>query len=111
MSAKSSSFQPASGFRRLNKVEADVEVFVNGRSLRATPHDTVASLLLAYGMIVFRSNPATSSPRGPYCMMGVCFECLVTVDGMPDTQACMTQVRVGMHIETQIVPKAHGAKA
>jgi predicted molibdopterin-dependent oxidoreductase YjgC len=39
--------------------------------------------------------------RGPYCMMGVCFDCLVVVDGVGSRQGCMTRVRDGMVVETQ----------
>jgi predicted molibdopterin-dependent oxidoreductase YjgC len=47
----------------------------------------------------------SGEPRAPYCMMGVCFECLVEVDGVPNVQACMTSVREGMTVRRQ-----HGAR-
>ena len=37
-------------------------------------------------------------PRGPFCMMGVCFDCLVEIDGVPNVQGCMTPVREGMQV-------------
>jgi D-hydroxyproline dehydrogenase subunit gamma len=49
----------------------------------------------------FRTTPVTEAPRAPYCMMGVCFECLVEVDGKPSRQACLTTVRDGMVIRRQ----------
>lgn len=62
---------------------------------------TVAAALLLRGAGPFRTTPVTSSPRAPYCMMGVCFECLVEVDGKPSRQACLTTVRGGMVVNRQ----------
>ena len=46
-----------------------------------------------------RTTPVSGAPRGPYCMMGACFECLVSVDGEPNQQACMVPARDGMRVE------------
>jgi predicted molibdopterin-dependent oxidoreductase YjgC len=46
----------------------------------------------------------TGAPRGPFCLMGVCFECLVEIDGRSNCCACMTQVAPGMRIVTQRGP-------
>jgi predicted molibdopterin-dependent oxidoreductase YjgC len=62
---------------------------------------TVAAALLLSGAGHFRTTPVSSSPRAPYCMMGVCFECLVEVDGKPSRQACLTTVRDGMVVRRQ----------
>ena len=62
---------------------------------------TVAAALLLKGAGHFRTTPVSSSPRAPYCMMGVCFECLVEVDGKPSRQACLTTVRDGMVVRRQ----------
>jgi predicted molibdopterin-dependent oxidoreductase YjgC len=67
---------------------------------------SIAAALLLNGAEPFRTTPVTQSPRAPYCMMGVCFECLVEVDGKPSRQACLTTVRDGMVIRRQ-----HGASA
>ena len=67
---------------------------------------SIAAALLLKGAESFRTTPVTESPRAPYCMMGVCFECLVEVDGKPSRQACLTTVRNGMVIRRQ-----HGASA
>ncbi|MCP5053679.1 MAG: (2Fe-2S)-binding protein, partial [bacterium] len=39
-------------------------------------------------------------PRGALCGMGICFECIVTVNGIPNTRSCMTEVEPGMTVET-----------
>ena len=72
-----------------------------GRTLSARAGDTIASVLLAHGIYVTRSTAASGSPRGPYCMMGACFECLAVVDGRADVQTCLTPVRDGMVVRPQ----------
>ena len=48
-----------------------------------------------------RTTPVSQSPRAPYCMMGVCFECLVEIDGQGSVQSCLTPVAAGMRIARQ----------
>jgi|SRR5688572_20318240 predicted molibdopterin-dependent oxidoreductase YjgC len=78
-----------------------ITLSVDGRPIEAREGETVASALLAAGIVAFRTTPVSGTPRGPLCMMGVCFECLVTIDGAGSRQACMTLVRPGMAVETQ----------
>jgi predicted molibdopterin-dependent oxidoreductase YjgC len=75
-----------------------VDIVVNGRTIAAQEGDSVAAALLAAGELHFRMSPTADKPRGPYCLMGVCFECLVTIDGRANRQACMTAVRPGMTV-------------
>jgi predicted molibdopterin-dependent oxidoreductase YjgC len=84
--------------------DASVAFTFEGRPITATKGDTVASALLAAGETVFRSTPVSGADRGPFCMMGVCFDCLVEIDGVPNRQACMTPVSGGMNVRRQ-----HGA--
>ncbi len=79
-----------------------VAIEFQGRPVQARDGETVAAALLAAGETVFRETPVTGSPRGPHCMMGVCFDCLVEIDGEPNQQACMTLVRDGMRVARQI---------
>ena len=84
--------------------EADaaiVTVAVDGIAVTARAGDTVAAALLAAGFLSFRTSPVSGAPRGPYCMMGVCFDCLTTIDGVGSRQSCLVLVREGMRIETQ----------
>jgi predicted molibdopterin-dependent oxidoreductase YjgC len=78
-----------------------VTIYWNGKPLQARPDDSIAVALLAAGVNTTRTTAASGAPRGPYCMMGACFECLAEVDGRPNTQTCMTQVRDGMQIRPQ----------
>ncbi|MFV0294597.1 MAG: (2Fe-2S)-binding protein [Hyphomicrobiaceae bacterium] len=78
-----------------------VTVIVDGAALEVSENDSVAATLLAAGKDHVRRHPVTLAPRAPYCFMGVCFECLVTIDGVGNRQSCMVPVREGMVIETQ----------
>ncbi len=89
-------------FRRLPDIEGQsVTIHVNGRRVTARAGDTVAAALLAEGRDHCRTTPVSGEPRAPYCMMGVCFDCLVTVDGIGNRQGCLVLVRDGMVVETQ----------
>ena len=90
--------------------DATVAVTVDGAPVRARAGDTVAAALLSAGILRFRRTPVSGSARGPYCMMGVCFDCLVTVDGIPNRQACLIQVADGMRIVTDTVSTADGTR-
>ena len=79
---------------------ATVTVELDGRPATAYAGETLAALLLAEGHIATRTT-AGGAPRGVFCGMGVCFDCLVVVDGVPNTRACMTWVRDGMRVERQ----------
>lgn len=53
-------------------------------------------------------NPVTEERRAPYCMMGVCFECMMEIDGKPNQQACLISVREGMQIKRQKIVQEVG---
>ena len=80
---------------------APVEIFVDGVSVRARTGDTVSAALLASGLDARRATAVSGAPRLPYCMMGVCFDCLVTIDGVGNRQGCLVPVSPGMKIEVQ----------
>ncbi|MBN3751751.1 (2Fe-2S)-binding protein [Paraburkholderia sp. Tr-20389] len=80
--------------------EAAVDIEIDGNALRVPAHFTVAAALLANGQMTCRTSAVSGAPRGPFCMMGVCFECLVEVDGVPNVQACMTRVAAGMRVRS-----------
>lgn len=86
-------------------IEHTVEFTFDGERMRGRAGDSVAASLLANGVVAFRETPVSGAQRGPYCLMGVCFDCLVVIDGVGNRQACLTPVREGMSVETQ-----HGAR-
>ena len=78
------------------------EIQVNGKGVTAYPGETIATVLLAEGWQMFRHTALSGEPRGPFCGMGLCFDCLVTVNGQPNVRACVTHVQPGDQVERQI---------
>ena len=79
-----------------------VRLRVDGRPITAYSGETVFAALLAEGVKALRqpSKDQAKTARGGFCGMGVCQECRVMVDGLPDQRACMTEVRDGMEVVT-----------
>jgi len=77
-----------------------VTIELDATSVEAYEGDTVAAVLLALGEAATRRTVG-GEPRGLFCGMGVCFDCLVVVDGVPNTRACMTWVRDGLRVQRQ----------
>ena len=75
-----------------------VTLSIAGQPVSVPDGSTVAAALLRSDIRSCRITHGQHSPRGPYCMMGVCFDCLVTIDGQAGQQACMIKVQEGMHI-------------
>ena len=88
-------------FRRLPDERALVRLTLDGQAIEAREGDSVAAALLAAGISACRTTPVSDSPRAPYCMMGVCFDCLVTIDGVGNRQACLVRVEDGMQVAMQ----------
>jgi predicted molibdopterin-dependent oxidoreductase YjgC len=89
-------------FQRLPDVAGKtVTITVDGAPVRAAAGDTVAAAMLAGGFDHCRTTPVSGAPRAPYCMMGVCFDCLVVIDGVGNRQGCLVPLREGMAVETQ----------
>jgi D-hydroxyproline dehydrogenase subunit gamma len=89
-------------FQRRPDVQSEtVTITVDGSQVRASSGDTVAAALLAAGFDHCRTTPVSGAPRAPYCMMGVCFDCLVTIDGVGNRQGCLVRVREGMAVTLQ----------
>ena len=100
-------------FRRLPDPATDgagapLFLAVDGKRVQARRGDSVAAALVATGLAEFRATAVSGAPRGPYCMMGVCFDCLVTIDGVGNRQACMVPARDGMTVETRGGARAIG---
>ena len=78
-----------------------LEIEVDGRALKVHQGETVAAALLRNGLHTFRHTSKKNEPRSYFCGIGICQECLVTIDGIPNIQACRTKVRADMKIKTQ----------
>ena len=83
-----------------------ITVYVDGKSVRVGANESAAAAALHAGIGYTRLSPITGEKRAPYCMMGVCFECLMVIDGVPSRQACMVRVHPGMRIERQLGARA-----
>jgi predicted molibdopterin-dependent oxidoreductase YjgC len=77
-----------------------IQLRVDGQLIPAYEGETVAAALLAAGRRIFRQRVPSGDPRGIFCGIGMCFDCLVTVDSTQIVRACMTPVREGMQITT-----------
>ncbi|NYT60603.1 (2Fe-2S)-binding protein [Alcaligenaceae bacterium] len=83
---------------RANAVEL-VSIRLNGIPLEVAKEMSLAATLLREGELTVRTHPVTHARRAPYCLMGVCFECLLIVDGRQQ-RACMVTAKAGMKVET-----------
>jgi D-hydroxyproline dehydrogenase subunit gamma len=79
---------------------------VDGRTLQARQGDNLALALLQAGVLPFRRSAVSGQPRAPLCLMGVCFDCLLQVDGQPNVQACLVTVREGLQVKLSQSPSA-----
>jgi predicted molibdopterin-dependent oxidoreductase YjgC len=77
-----------------------VDLTIDGQSVQAYAGETVAAVLLASGKLIFRRTEQNHAPRSLFCGMGICFDCLVTIDGVPNIRACLTPVAEDMVVET-----------
>ena len=86
--------------RRIESLQRGEEIvfFVNGKTISAHVGETIHSALIAAGYRQFRKSK-TGQPRGVHCGMGVCYECLVTVNKGAARRACVTTVEEGMEVE------------
>ncbi|MCY3894903.1 MAG: (2Fe-2S)-binding protein [Chloroflexi bacterium] len=78
-----------------------ITVTLDGQPVTAYEGESVAAALWAAGIRTLRTTAKRGSPRGVFCGIGVCQDCLVTIDGRPSQRACRTVVRDGMAIATQ----------
>ena len=75
------------------------ELMLNGRPVQVAEGVTVAAALLGAGAFAFRRS-VSGEARAPLCGMGICFECRVKIDGVPQRISCLTPVRDGMMVNT-----------
>lgn len=85
-----------------NKGET-VNIEFEGEALQVPETTTVASVILSQGNKDHtRVSPVSGEKRAPFCFMGVCHECLVEIDGVPNQQGCLVEVTDGMKIRRQL---------
>lgn len=89
-------------FRRLaNSAPDRIGLFLDGVQVAVPKGISVAAALLYLDASPARFTPVSAKPRTPYCMMGVCFDCLMEIDGEANQQACQVIVCEGMQVRRQ----------
>ena len=78
-----------------------VTLYYNGEPIEALEGEPIASALINAGIKSFRTTPKKHEPRGIFCAIGRCTDCMMIVDGIPNTRTCVTKVYDGIHVETQ----------
>ncbi|WP_406090990.1 (2Fe-2S)-binding protein [Streptomyces sp. NBC_01013] len=77
------------------------EITLDGRPVRALPGQSIAAALWAASVLTWRTTRVSGRPRGAFCGMGSCFDCLATVNGQPNRRACLLPARPGDVVTTQ----------
>lgn len=90
---------PVLGKLRKEKV---VKITVDGKILEASEGEPIIAALLANGIRVCRKTKKKDEPRFLFCGIGRCTDCVMIVDGIPNIRTCVTPVREGMRIKTQV---------
>ena len=86
-------------FNRLpNIIRKPITFYFDNEPIEALEGDTIASALLSAGVVDFRKSALSDKKRGPYCLMGTCFECLLEVDGVTQQQTCLIEVKNNMRV-------------
>ena len=79
-----------------------VTVYLDGEPIEAFEGEPIATALMAAGHRVLRYTNKQHGPRGIFCALGRCTDCMMIVDGHPNVRTCITPVREGMMVETQM---------
>ncbi len=87
------------------KTGKPVTIYLGDKPIEAYEGDTIAAALWAAGERVSRYTPVKHHPRGLFCAIGYCSDCLMVVNGVPNTRTCVTLVEDGMKVEIQ---QGHG---
>jgi hypothetical protein len=84
------------------KPAKEVIIYFDGQPIRALEGEMIAAALYQAGIRAFRLTAKRGEPRGIFCAIGRCTDCMMIVDGVANTRTCVTPVRDGMRVETQI---------
>jgi sarcosine oxidase subunit alpha len=85
----------------VGRERAEINFTFDGRVFRGFDGEPIAAALLANGVRTLRHHEKSGKPRGIYCGIGHCYECRVTVDGVPGVRACLTPLRDGMAVTSE----------
>ena len=93
-------------YKRISEVQDTICFRFNDADVTCAQGDSIAAALLAAEINVLRNTPVSGAPRGPFCLMGVCFECLVEIDGEV-VQACMIEACDGLLVTSPKLPEGN----
>ncbi|MGI5401039.1 (2Fe-2S)-binding protein [Streptomyces sp. CA-135486] len=85
--------------------QSTFEITMDGRPLTALPGQSVAAALWGAGILAWRTTRVEGRPRGAFCGIGQCYDCLATINGQPNRRACLVPARPGDAVTTQ---EGHG---
>lgn len=74
---------------------------LDGKEMQGYEGEPIAAALKADGVMVHRFTAKKHKPRGIFCAIGRCTDCVMVVDGVPNTRTCITPLKEGMKVETQ----------
>ncbi|GLY15348.1 (2Fe-2S)-binding protein [Kineosporia rhizophila] len=83
------------------KESAPLSITLDGEPVSGLQGQTIAGVLMGSGRLSWRRSPRTGRPRGVFCGIGVCFDCLVTVNDVPDVRACQRRAGEGDVVTSQ----------
>ena len=88
----------------------EVNITFNGKNVKALEGEPIASALMAAGIMAFRKTIKREDPRGYFCGLGRCTDCMMIVNGIRNVRTCITPVEEGMKIETQVGLRENDSK-
>jgi len=84
-------------FRQIESPQTSITIYIDDRPYAVAAGDSIATILLNEGLTAVHAAP-NGTPRGDYCMMGVCFDCMIALEDGRIEQACQTYAEDGMRI-------------
>lgn len=81
---------------------AEIKFYFNDQEVSGYIGQSVGAALLAHGDRILRKTRFNEKGRGVFCGIGVCFDCLVVIDGISNQRACITEIKAGMKVQTQV---------
>jgi hypothetical protein len=85
-------------FRHVGATPRLVSVLVDDQAIELPDGEMLAAALLAAGYAVLNDSIVEGAPRGPFCLMGSCFQCIAEIDGQPQARTCRVAVRAGLRV-------------
>ena len=80
----------------------NIEFTFDGEKIVAITGQSVAAALLAANQRTLRKTRFNNNERGVFCGIGICFDCLVVIDGITNQRACLIEAKPGMKVQTQV---------